>query len=40
LKVFIPIEGDCNGAVTEITINSFKVKELDYGKSNVFFHGT
>ncbi|NHM01762.1 hypothetical protein [Flavobacterium difficile] len=37
LKVFIPLKGDCNGAETEITINGFKVKELDNGKSNVFF---
>jgi hypothetical protein len=38
MKVFIQLEGDCNGVfVTEKTINGFKVKELGNGKSNVTF---
>ena len=38
MKVFIQLEGDCNGVfVTEKTINGFKVKELGKGKSNVSF---
>lgn len=38
MKVFIQLEGDCNGVfVTEKTINGFKVKELGNGKSNVSF---
>lgn len=38
MKVFIQLEGDCNGVfVTEKTTNGFKVKELGKGKSNVSF---
>lgn len=38
LKVFIQLEGDCNGVyVTEKSANGFKVKELQNGKSNVSF---
>lgn len=38
LKVFIQLEGDCNGVfVTEKSIDGFKVKELNNGKSNVSF---
>ena len=38
LKVFIQLEGDCNGVfVTEKTKESFTVKELQNGKSNVSF---
>ena len=38
LKVFIQLEGDCNGVfVTEKTANGFKVKELQNGTSNVSF---
>lgn len=38
LKVFIQLEGDCNGVfVSEKTINGFKVKELNNGKSNTSF---
>jgi hypothetical protein len=38
MKVFIQLEGDCNGVfVTEKTINGFKVKELGKGRSNVSF---
>ncbi|PSG90055.1 autotransporter outer membrane beta-barrel domain-containing protein [Aurantibacter aestuarii] len=38
LKVFIQLEGDCNGVfVTEKTKNGFKVKELQNGKSNTPF---
>ncbi|MES2864957.1 MAG: hypothetical protein V4666_12605 [Bacteroidota bacterium] len=38
MKVFIQLEGDCNGVfVTEKTKNGFKVKELNNGKSNVPF---
>jgi hypothetical protein len=38
LKVFIQLEGDCNGVyVTEKTANGFKVKELQRGTSNVNF---
>ncbi len=38
LKVFIQLEGDCNGVfVTEKSINGFKVKELNNGKSNISF---
>jgi hypothetical protein len=38
MKVFIQLEGDCNGVfVTEKTSNGFKVKELRNGKSNVSF---
>lgn len=38
MKVFIQLEGDCNGVfVTEKSKNGFKVKELANGKSNVSF---
>jgi len=38
LKVFIQLEGDCKGVyVTEKSKNSFKVKELSNGKSNIQF---
>ncbi|WPV64915.1 OmpA family protein [Chitinophaga sp. LS1] len=38
LKVFIQLEGDCNGVfVTNKTPNGFDVKELQNGKSNVAF---
>lgn len=38
MKVFIQLEGDCKGVfVTEKTINGFRVKELENGKSNVSF---
>jgi len=38
LKVFIQLEGDCNGVfVTEKSNIGFKVKELNNGKSNVSF---
>ena len=38
LKVFIQLEGDCNGVfVTEKSKNGFKVKELQNGNSNVSF---
>ena len=38
LKVFIQLEGDCNGVyITNKTVNSFDVKELNGGKSNVKF---
>ena len=38
LKVFIQLEGDCNGVyVAEKTIDGFKVKELQNGISNVSF---
>ena len=38
MKVFIQLEGDCNGVfVTEKTKSGFKVKELNNGKSNVSF---
>ena len=38
LKVFIQLEGECNGVfVSEKTKNGFKVKELNKGKSNITF---
>lgn len=38
MKIFIQLEGDCNGVfVTEKTKNGFRVKELKNGKSNVSF---
>jgi len=38
LKVFIQLEGDCNGVfVTNKTANGFTVKELQNGNSNVSF---
>ena len=38
LKVFIQLEGDCNGVyVTQKTVSGFKVKELSNGTSNVSF---
>ena len=38
LKVFIQLEGDCNGVfVTDKSKNGFTVKELKGGKSNVPF---
>lgn len=38
MKVFVQLEGDCNGVfVSEKTSNGFKVKELGNGKSNVSF---
>lgn len=38
LKVFIQLEGECNGVfVTQKSENGFKVKELNNGKSNVPF---
>jgi hypothetical protein len=38
LKVFIQLEGECNGVfVTEKTKDGFKVKELNNGNSNIFF---
>jgi hypothetical protein len=38
LKVFIQLEGDCNGVyVTDKTGTGFKVKELSNGTSNVSF---
>ena len=38
LRVFIQLEGDCNGVyVTNKTANGFEVKELANGKSNVKF---
>lgn len=38
LKVFIQLEGDCNGVyVTEKSTNGFKVKELNKGNSNTPF---
>lgn len=38
LKVFIQLEGDCNGVyVTNKSANGFKVKELQNGNSNVSF---
>ena len=38
LKVFIQLEGDCNGVfVTNKSANGFSVKELQNGKSNVSF---
>lgn len=38
MKVFIQLEGDCNGVyVTEKTKDGFKVKELQNGRSNVSF---
>lgn len=38
LKVFIQLEGDCNGVyVTEKSANGFRVKELNQGNSNVSF---
>lgn len=38
LKVFIQLEGDCNGVyVTEKSANGFVVKELQAGRSNVSF---
>jgi len=38
LKVFIQLEGDCNGVfVTNKSANGFTVKELQNGKSNVSF---
>lgn len=38
LKVFIQLEGDCNGVyVTDKTIDGFKVKELSGGTSNTKF---
>ena len=38
LKVFIQLEGDCNGVyVTEKSKNGFKVKELQNGNANVSF---
>lgn len=38
LKVFIQLEGDCNGVyVSDKTINGFKVKELQDGTSNINF---
>lgn len=38
MKVFIQLEGDCNGVyVTEKTAKGFFVKELQKGKSNVSF---
>ena len=41
LKVFIQLEGDCNGVfVTNKTPNGFDVRELQKGKSNVSFTWT
>lgn len=38
LKVFIQLEGECNGVfVTDKSVNGFKVKELANGRSNVSF---
>lgn len=38
LKVFVQLEGDCNGVyVTNKTANGFTVKELQNGQSNVSF---
>ena len=38
LKVFVQLEGDCNGVyVTQKSIDGFKVKELNKGNSNVSF---
>lgn len=38
LKVFVQLEGDCNGVfVTNKTNNGFEVRELNNGKSNVDF---
>ena len=38
LKVFIQLEGDCNGVfVTDKSANGFTVKELKNGKSNISF---
>ena len=38
LKVFVQLEGDCNGVfVTEKTKNGFRVKELKGGTSNISF---
>lgn len=38
LKVFVTLEGDCNGVfVTDKSINGFTVKELNGGRSNVSF---
>ncbi|SEP80333.1 hypothetical protein [Flavobacterium urocaniciphilum] len=38
LKVFIQLEGDCNGVfVSEKTIEGFRVIELNNGKSNISF---
>jgi len=38
LKVFIQLEGECNGVfVTEKSENGFKVKELNSGSSNIAF---
>ncbi|MCL9807356.1 hypothetical protein NAT51_17645 [Flavobacterium amniphilum] len=38
LKVFIQLEGDCNGVfVTDKSSNGFRVKELQNGSSNVSF---
>ncbi|AIJ38207.1 hypothetical protein [Flavobacterium psychrophilum] len=38
LKVFIQLEGDSNGVfVSEKSINGFKVKEVNNGKSNISF---
>ena len=38
LKVFIQLEGECNGVfVTEKTKDGFKVKELNSGNSNISF---
>lgn len=41
LKVFVQLEGDCNGVyVTNKTANGFEVVELNKGKSNVSFSYT
>ncbi len=38
MKVFVQLEGDCNGVyVTSKSATSFTVKELQGGKSNVSF---
>lgn len=38
LKVFIQLEGECNGVfVSDKTKNGFKVKELNNGRSNITF---
>jgi len=38
LKVFIQLEGDCNGVfVTEKSSSGFRVKELNKGRSSVNF---
>ncbi len=38
VKVFIQLEGDCNGVyVTNKSVNGFEVRELNNGKSNINF---